>query len=46
MRRLLSLHATSVGTKILMAATGIILFGFVVVHMIGNLKLYLGEEKS
>ena len=28
-----------------MAVTGIILFGFVVGHMLGNLQIYLGEER-
>lgn len=28
-----------------MAVTGIVLFGFVLVHMLGNLKLYQGPEK-
>ena len=28
-----------------MAVTGIVLFGFVLVHMLGNLKLYQGAEK-
>lgn len=32
---------SSVGKKIVMAVTGIMLVGFVVVHMIGNLQLYL-----
>ncbi len=31
--------------KAIMAVTGIILFGFVVGHMLGNLKLYQGPEK-
>jgi succinate dehydrogenase / fumarate reductase cytochrome b subunit len=31
--------------KALMAVSGILLIGFVVVHMLGNLKLYLGAEK-
>lgn len=30
--------------KAVMAVTGIILFGFVLTHMVGNLKLYAGEE--
>lgn len=30
--------------KAVMAVTGIILFGFVLTHMAGNLKLYAGEE--
>lgn len=37
-----SLYQTSVGKKWVMAITGLMLIGFVVVHMIGNLKLYLG----
>ena len=28
-----------------MALTGIVLMGFVLVHMIGNLKLFLGAEQ-
>lgn len=38
----LSLYQTAVGKKWVMAVTGIMLLGFVVIHMIGNLKLYLG----
>ena len=38
----LSLYQTAVGKKWVMAVTGIILLGFVVSHMVGNLKLYLG----
>lgn len=33
---------STVGKKIVMAGTGIVLFGFVLIHMIGNLQLYLG----
>ena len=36
--------ASSVGRKVVMAATGIVLFGFVTVHMIGNTQAYLGAE--
>jgi succinate dehydrogenase / fumarate reductase cytochrome b subunit len=32
------------GKKLVMAASGLVLFGFVLVHMLGNLKLYLGAE--
>jgi succinate dehydrogenase / fumarate reductase cytochrome b subunit len=35
---------SALGKKAVMAATGIVLFGFVFVHMFGNLKLYLGPE--
>ncbi len=38
----LSLYQTAVGKKWVMAVTGIALLGFVIAHMIGNLKLYLG----
>jgi succinate dehydrogenase / fumarate reductase cytochrome b subunit len=34
--------ASTVGRKVLMAATGVILFGFVVGHFLGNLTLYAG----
>ena len=35
---------SSLGLKIVMALTGVILFGFVIGHMIGNLQVYLGPE--
>ncbi|MBI4913554.1 MAG: succinate dehydrogenase cytochrome b subunit [Acidobacteria bacterium] len=35
---------SSVGRKVVMAVTGIILFGFVTVHMLGNTQAYLGKE--
>lgn len=34
----------SVGKKIIMALSGLILYGFVIVHMLGNLKVYAGAE--
>ncbi|HEV8580146.1 MAG TPA: succinate dehydrogenase cytochrome b subunit [Thermoanaerobaculia bacterium] len=34
------LYRSAVGKKAVMAVTGIILFGFIVMHMIGNLKIY------
>ncbi len=36
---------TTVGKKAIMAVTGIILFGFVVGHLLGNLQIYQGAEK-
>jgi succinate dehydrogenase / fumarate reductase cytochrome b subunit len=39
---LLDFYSTAVGKKYAMAITGIIGIGFVVTHMIGNLKMYLG----
>ncbi len=35
---------TSVGKKLLMAVTGFLLYGFVVVHLIGNLQIFTGQE--
>lgn len=37
-------YKSSIGKKTVMAITGVALFGFVLGHMIGNLKLYLGAE--
>jgi len=37
-------YRSSLGKKALMATSGIVLFGFVFVHMVGNLKMYLGAE--
>ncbi len=37
-------YEISVGKKILMAVTGIIMFLFVLVHMLGNLQIYLGPD--
>ena len=36
--------STTVGKKVVMAVTGVILFAFVIGHMIGNLQIYLGAE--
>ena len=38
------LLSTTVAKKVLMAVTGLILTGFVLVHMVGNLLLYKGPE--
>jgi succinate dehydrogenase / fumarate reductase, cytochrome b subunit len=38
------LYRSAVGKKYVMAITGIALMGFVLAHMIGNLKMYLGPE--
>jgi succinate dehydrogenase / fumarate reductase cytochrome b subunit len=37
-------YHSALGKKAVMAVTGIILFGWILAHMIGNLKLYLGPE--
>src|SRR6266850_5944930 len=38
------LWGTVVGKKVVMAVTGIVLVGFVIAHMLGNLKIFLGAE--
>jgi succinate dehydrogenase / fumarate reductase cytochrome b subunit len=38
----IDLYSTAVGKKYVMAISGIALMGFVLMHMIGNLKMYLG----
>jgi succinate dehydrogenase / fumarate reductase cytochrome b subunit len=38
----LNLYQTAVGKKWVMAITGIVLLGYVLVHMIGNTKMYYG----
>src|SRR3954447_8432388 len=39
-----SLYSTSVGKKYAMAISGMVLMAFVLVHMIGNLKIYFGAS--
>lgn len=41
---LANLYRSAVAKKAVMAVTGLILFGFVLVHMAGNLKVYQGAE--
>jgi succinate dehydrogenase / fumarate reductase cytochrome b subunit len=40
-----SFFASSIGRKIIMAATGAMLFGFVIAHLLGNLQVYQGPER-
>jgi succinate dehydrogenase / fumarate reductase cytochrome b subunit len=39
------LYQTTIGKKIVMAATGVIWFGYVIAHMSGNLLIFGGPEK-
>src|SRR4029077_10208405 len=39
-----ALWSTMVGKKVVMAVTGAVLVAFVVGHMLGNLKIFLGAE--
>ena len=38
------MFSSSLGKKYIMALTGIVLIGFVFVHMAGNLQILLGQE--
>ena len=37
-------YRSALGKKAVMAVTGVFLFGWIFLHMLGNLKLYLGAE--
>lgn len=38
------IFASSIGKKYVMAVTGLMLFGFVCIHLIGNLQIFLGPD--
>jgi len=42
--RVISFYRSAIGKKAVMALTGAFLFGWIFLHMVGNLKLYLGPE--
>src|ERR1051325_1263994 len=37
-------YQATIGKKVVMAVTGVILFGFVIGHLIGNLQVFAGRE--
>jgi hypothetical protein len=39
------LYRSSIGAKLIMALTGILLFGFLIAHLLGNLQVFGGAEK-
>lgn len=41
----MAIYRSSIGKKAVMAITGIIGYGFVLGHMVGNLKIFLGEAE-
>jgi succinate dehydrogenase / fumarate reductase cytochrome b subunit len=45
MTRALTFYSTSIGKKVVMAITGLILFGFVIGHMLGNLQVFIGANQ-
>jgi len=44
MEKALTFVDTTIGKKVLMALSGLVMFGFVVGHMAGNLQVFLGPE--
>ena len=44
MSKALTLYDTAVGKKAAVAVTGLMLYGFVIVHMLGNLQVFGGAE--
>ena len=45
LQRTAAFYDSVIGKKVVMAVTGFVLCGFVLVHMIGNLQLFQGPEK-
>lgn len=45
MSKALTLYDTAVGKKAAVAVTGLMLYGFVVVHMLGNLQVFAGADE-
>jgi succinate dehydrogenase / fumarate reductase, cytochrome b subunit len=44
MQKALALFDTTIGKKAVMALTGLVLFGFLIGHMLGNLQIFLGPD--
>ena len=42
---ILAIWHTMIGKKVVMAVTGIVLIGFVIGHVLGNLKIFAGPEQ-
>src|SRR5262245_14706297 len=40
--RVTRFYESTIGKKAIMAVTGLILFGFLIAHMVGNLQIFLG----
>src|SRR3954453_12899495 len=41
---IIALYRSAIVKKAVMAVTGVFLFGWILMHMLGNLKVYLGPE--
>jgi succinate dehydrogenase / fumarate reductase cytochrome b subunit len=45
MTRALTFYGTSIGKKVVMAITGLVLFGYVIGHVLGNLQVFMGASQ-
>jgi succinate dehydrogenase / fumarate reductase cytochrome b subunit len=45
LHRAIRFYEAPIGKKAIVAVTGVVLFGFVLGHLIGNLQIYLGAER-
>src|SRR5438105_8750821 len=41
--RVARFYESTIGKKAIMAVTGLVLFGFLIAHMLGNLQIFLGS---
>jgi succinate dehydrogenase / fumarate reductase cytochrome b subunit len=46
MKRAIGFYEAPLGKKAVMAATGVVLFGYVVGHLLGNLQIYSGNHQQ
>src|SRR5436190_20105857 len=44
LHRITRFYDSTIGKKAVMAVSGLILFGFLIAHMLGNLQFFLGRE--
>src|SRR2546423_12874908 len=42
--RVARFYESTIGKKAIMAVSGLILFGFLIAHMLGNLQVFLGSQ--
>src|SRR5690348_12899490 len=45
LHRAIRFYQAYIGKKAVMAVTGVVLFGYLVGHLLGNLQVYLGQER-
>src|SRR6266576_6204230 len=43
LNRITRFYDSTIGKKAVMAVSGLILFGFLIAHMLGNLQIFLGK---